>query len=668
MYKLGVFNKSSTTPKDASKKVNLSINDTTTIDSNIINNDKIKIENSNSEVAIINNDGKIEAKSNGITTITFKDENENIIEKIEIIVDSNDQTNDETINPKPKDKETTNQQETENKDTDNIINQEDQNSTNNSNSTIEIESITLNKKSTTLIVNKSETITATISPTNTTDKKIEWSSSNTNVAIVNNGKITAKGVGTAKIIAKCGNKTASLDITVYSNTKDRIEVYFLNVINSPSLNIQEDEDTGGESVILKTLDNKYILYDTGLEKNEIYNMIYNKLKELQGTSNVTLDYLIVSHFDKDHVGNAKRIINSNKITVKNIVLKYEEVLWGKVTSGKEQYKGIIESAIKEKVKIYTSANMTASKMQSLMNKSVEFTRLSKEGYKINVGDYLSMYFYNTDDIYKNYNSSDCITGTLIKYNSKWRDTTEYVKTDDGQYIYYDNTSGQFPGNSKLKTTKVFKEVIGSNRYFSYFYAYKAGTKNACRANGNSIAVMFSVKVENSPYKYIYMPGDLENIGYDIFPTKIDGYDSPIYGNSGSYIYYEDKIKFDETKQRIFGGYKRVRVASETDVAKNIASSSAFKNKLQNIVIYQQSHHGFNNGKDAIDILGLNRSGVYAIATATGSFTKTSSFLRLVSYYYSLGKVPSNYKLNTSNGKNGIKCNIAYNATVKCIDY
>lgn len=51
---------------------------------------------------------------------------------------------------------------------------------------------------------------------NTTTEAVIWRSSNLNVATVNNGVITAVGVGTAIITATTsdGNKSASCSITV----------------------------------------------------------------------------------------------------------------------------------------------------------------------------------------------------------------------------------------------------------------------------------------------------------------------------------------------------------------------------------------------------------------------------------------------------------------------
>ena len=76
--------------------------------------------------------------------------------------------------------------------------------------------VELNKTSLTLDVNESETLTATITPSNATDKSVTWESSDTNIATVENGKVTATGEGTATITVTTedGDKTATCTVTV----------------------------------------------------------------------------------------------------------------------------------------------------------------------------------------------------------------------------------------------------------------------------------------------------------------------------------------------------------------------------------------------------------------------------------------------------------------------
>ena len=77
-------------------------------------------------------------------------------------------------------------------------------------------------------------LTATISPSNTSDKTVTWSSYNSNkVSVDKNGKITAKAAGTTTIVAKTANgKTATCKVTVVLNTNDPGGARFGNILNS----------------------------------------------------------------------------------------------------------------------------------------------------------------------------------------------------------------------------------------------------------------------------------------------------------------------------------------------------------------------------------------------------------------------------------------------------
>ncbi len=78
--------------------------------------------------------------------------------------------------------------------------------------------ISLNKASASIVVDKTLQLTATVSPSTTTNQSVSWTSSNTSVAVVNsNGLVTAKAVGTATITATTqdgSNLSASCQVTV----------------------------------------------------------------------------------------------------------------------------------------------------------------------------------------------------------------------------------------------------------------------------------------------------------------------------------------------------------------------------------------------------------------------------------------------------------------------
>ena len=80
-------------------------------------------------------------------------------------------------------------------------------------------SVKFDNSALTLEKGKSETIRFTISPSNTTDKTVTWTSSNDKVATVKDGKVTAVAAGTATITATTANgKTATCKVTVKNPT------------------------------------------------------------------------------------------------------------------------------------------------------------------------------------------------------------------------------------------------------------------------------------------------------------------------------------------------------------------------------------------------------------------------------------------------------------------
>ncbi|GKX67626.1 glycosyl hydrolase 53 family protein [Inconstantimicrobium mannanitabidum] len=102
-------------------------------------------------------------------------------------------------------------------------------------------SVSLNKTTDSLNVGGTDTLVATVNPSNATNKNVTWKSSNAEVAKVDaNGKVTAVGVGTAVVTATTldGSKTASCTVNV--------SIPIINVL-SVSLNKTTDTLIVGET-------------------------------------------------------------------------------------------------------------------------------------------------------------------------------------------------------------------------------------------------------------------------------------------------------------------------------------------------------------------------------------------------------------------------------------
>ena len=98
---------------------------------------------------------------------------------------------------------------------------------------VPVTGVTLNKTTLTLTAGDSETLTATVAPSNATNKAVTWSTSNAAVATVNNGIVTAVSAGTATITVTTtdGSKTETCTVTVTAatvpvlNTIEAVQAY-----------------------------------------------------------------------------------------------------------------------------------------------------------------------------------------------------------------------------------------------------------------------------------------------------------------------------------------------------------------------------------------------------------------------------------------------------------
>lgn len=107
-----------------------------------------------------------------------------------------------------------------------------------------LKGISLNKTEISLKVDESETLSINYNPSYASNKEIIWSTSNTQVATVENGKVTAKKPGNAEIkaVSKEGNYEAICKVTVLSPPIE-------------SIKFEKDEQTVyvGSTTVLKTI-------------------------------------------------------------------------------------------------------------------------------------------------------------------------------------------------------------------------------------------------------------------------------------------------------------------------------------------------------------------------------------------------------------------------------
>lgn len=78
----------------------------------------------------------------------------------------------------------------------------------------DVTGVKLNKTELTLEIDASETLTATVSPSDASDPTVTWTTSDAKVATVENGKVTGVAVGKATITATAGKESATCEVTI----------------------------------------------------------------------------------------------------------------------------------------------------------------------------------------------------------------------------------------------------------------------------------------------------------------------------------------------------------------------------------------------------------------------------------------------------------------------
>ena len=123
--------------------------------------------------------------------------------------------------------------------------------------TYKVTKVELSQSALTLDVGGSETLTATITPSNATNKNVTWSSDNQNVATVSDGVVTAVSPGSAKITATADGKSDTCTVTVtaktYSLSVDKSTLNFGSITEGeerPAAQTVTVKNTGNQRVTL----------------------------------------------------------------------------------------------------------------------------------------------------------------------------------------------------------------------------------------------------------------------------------------------------------------------------------------------------------------------------------------------------------------------------------
>lgn len=480
------------------------------------------------------------------------------------------------------------------------------------------------------------------------------SNSNESVVSIENNIITAVTEGETEIVYQLNSKKYLIAIEVKTETSNAAateasvgQVFFLNTHSAKVINNQKIEKRGAnEAIMIKGTNGEFALIDVS---NQVASdgkcpSVVDQIVKYPGntTGKIKIKYLIISHYHQDHVVCWNSVLTSDKITIENIILKEN----GR-SAYNRKYNNIKKVAQDKKINVIVS-------------------QTKKEGEYLSLGK-TKLYLYNLSDIFK---GQKCIKSNTLKFKAikTGSDLQNMIKTNNKYFIM--KGANAVSDLKATYTTSTKKETISNitlNKTTAGQIVYYAVDDNEessiCSDNANSIAVLVEFPINDNDYRYAYIPSDLENNGYPVYGRYNSTVNQTIYGTGTTYNY---KIQNEELVQDT-----NFSEAREYWVAKAIRNKLGAAN-LKKITIYQQSHHGYNNALDALEILGFTTARpanfpLYAIATLPHSqrlyytdFLQASSYMKL----YSATNNGKN-NLATGIGQNGILCNVTVSGKTTC---
>lgn len=176
--------------------------------------------------------------------------------------------------------------------------------------TVAVQSVSLNKNTTTINVGETETLVATISPTNATNQNVTWGTDAPNIATVTNGVIEGKAVGTASISVETvdGSHTDTCNVTVQQNTT----VTGKNIFDKDTMLANPAKGIAASGEYSETIGTSWMACEIPVKANTTYS-----IKKVAETTNHGRNYIAVNVGAIGFLDSSKNLLTPLIITVNN---------------------------------------------------------------------------------------------------------------------------------------------------------------------------------------------------------------------------------------------------------------------------------------------------------------------------------------------------------------
>ena len=337
---------------------------------------------------------------------------------------------------------------------------------------VKVKRIKLNKS----IVNlakkgKTCTVKATVYPTNAKNKKVSWKASNKNITVNQNGKVTAKKLGTSKIkvTAKDGSKKSATVLVVVGEKVKKI------TLNKTSVTLNRGAKNRTFQ-LKKAIKNKNATY-----KGVSWYSSNKNVATVNSTGKVTIKHrgkVVITVKARDGSNKSAKCT----ITVKQLVTKIifnknnkYDVDWGKSITLKASVEPSNASIKTLKWKSSNTKVLTVNQNGKVTAKdlgSADITATATDGsgikisHKVNVNMTMNTKLtYNNFQGNKKYVTDFCNVlnnyfkscGAII--NPKLKNTSQYFVTTSDSFLYGDTLKGFLAGTVNIWTCQCAKDSV-----------------------------------------------------------------------------------------------------------------------------------------------------------------------------------------------------------------
>ncbi|MCR5304025.1 MAG: Ig-like domain-containing protein, partial [Lachnospiraceae bacterium] len=396
-------------------------------------------------------------------------------------------------------------------------------------SDVAVTSVTLNKTTLSLAKGNTATLTATIAPSNATNKNITWKSGNESVATVSNGTVTAVAAGTAVITVTSVSdttKSASCTVTVTDTTTwESVRTEAVNTTVSATAGRFNDSSNTVE-ITFDSLENNTAEY-TGkaitplptvtfngveLKKNADYTVSY-KSNKLPGTATVTVK-------GTGEFKNSKTAtFTINKIDLSDCDIRANDVILKK--EGKE---------VKTTLKVYSengvlipASNYIVTYENNTAAGTATATITAKANSKLlNSGSATADFEVLAAGTDKKYLISGAkVTGvTALSYTGEALEQSSVTVTDSGKTALKEGTDYDIDYKCNVNAGKATMIVTGTGDYHGVKYV--TFTIKANKTLSDKITIELS---DESTYHYT---------GYPIKPLPVVSYNDTVLTEGTDY--------------------------------------------------------------------------------------------------------------------------------------